>query len=407
MSQPDRIREPGGDMTAFPGATHSRRSSQRAILREIVSGGPISRAEIARRTGLSKQTTSEVVRLLQKEDWVCEVGQQRGQVGRSATNYELNGKRAYVWGGDLGGTKLSIAFSDLSGEIVAERVEPTDAAGGPAVIAQIARMTLALAEENGLPVDRIFCGALGVPGAYDRATGRFSMVTNLAGLEDINLEEALGAALNMPVFVENDVTLAAKGEIWRGHPRPTGTFAFLAMGTGVGLGVVSEGRIVRGAHGAAGEIAWLPVAGDPFDSRNHRAGTLETAISSAAILDRYRAAGGAADVTMIGLFDRMAEGCPIALRVMREVARALAMAIVAIRSIFDPEVVIFGGSIGARPELLELVREALAGCMPDPVALEISGVGNRAGQMGAISMALDHFRDTLLGEETLGVVPQG
>lgn len=382
----------------FPATTHSRRLSQRAVLQEIVAVGPVSRAEIARRTGLSKQTTSEVMRDLLEDDWVREVGLQRGQIGRSATNYELNGERAYVWGGDLGGTNLRVAFADLSGTLVAEGAEPTDPAGGQAVVDQIVRLIRTLARDHDLPAERIFCGGLGVPGAFDRTSGRLSLVSNLAGLDRLNLEAALGTALDMPVFVENDVTLAAKGEIWQGKPRETETFAFLAMGTGVGLGLVSDGHIVRGAHGAAGEIAWLPIAGDPFDSRNHRTGTLETAISSAAILERYRAAGGAADITMIGLFDRLADGCPKAAYVLGEVARALAAAIVAIRALFDPEVVIFGGSIGARPELLDLVRKALEGCMPDPVALEPSCLGNRAGQMGAISMALDHFRDTLFGD---------
>ncbi len=385
-------------LTQLTAASHSRRAALRVILREIVRCGAISRAELARRTGLSKQTTSEVMRDLLEGNWVLEVGQQKGNIGRSPTNYKLNGKRAYVWGGDLGGTKLRIAIADLSGEIVAEAIEPTVRDGGEAVIAQISRLTQSLARGQQLPFNQISCGALGVPGSYDRQSGRLSLVSNIGGLDDLNFERALGDEMGMRVFVENDVTLAAKGEIWRGNPRSTGSFAFLAMGTGVGLGLVSDGAIVRGAHGAAGEIAWLPVSGDPFDSRNHRAGTLENAISSQAILERYHAASGNAGVSMIELFERLAANEAAARWVLGETARSLAVAIVAIRAIFDPEVVVFGGGIGTRPELIELVREALAGCMPDPLPIEASRLGARAGQLGAIAMAIDHFHETLFSD---------
>lgn len=386
----------------FPANSHSRRSSLRTVLREVVRNGAISRAELSRRTGLSKQTTSEIVRDLLEKDWVRTAGQQRGNVGRSATNYELNRSRAFVWGGDLGGTKLAIAISDLSGEILAEAVEPTAPGGGEAVVAQTASLLRSLARSRNIPLERIACGALGVPGSYDRQSGRLSRVSNIDGLEDLSLEEALARALGMTVFVENDVTLAAKGELWRGNPRKTGTFAFVAMGTGVGLGIVSDGQVVRGARGAAGEIAWLPHGGDPFDSRNFRAGTLEGAISSGALLQRYRGHGGPADADMIALFDGFNRGEEAAMLVLDEAARTLATAIVAIQAILDPEAVVFGGSIGARPELLALVRAQLQRCMAEPLLVEASQLGARAGLMGAVGMAVDHFHETIFHDHTSG-----
>ncbi len=378
----------------FASHSHSRRASLRTVLREVVRAGAISRAELARRTGLSKQTMSEIVRDLLEEDWVREVGQQRGNVGRSATNYELNRNRAYVWGGDLGGTSLRLAVSDLTGHIVAETTVPTAPGGGHDVIDQIASIVRDLAREGGIDLSKVACGALGVPGSYDRQRRRLSLVTNIAGLDAFDLEDALGEAMGMTVFVENDVTLAATGELHRGNKRLTGTFAFLAMGTGVGLGIVSDGQIVRGARGGAGEIAWLPLGGDPFDSRNFRAGTLENAISSAAIVARYTALGGEAG-TVRDIFDRYGEGEDAARRTLEETARLLAMAIVAIHAILDPEVVVFGGSIGTRPELLSLVREQLAGCMETPLSIEASHLGGTAGQHGAIAMAINHFQETL------------
>lgn len=386
------------DLLRFPTHSHSRRGSLRTVLREVVRAGAISRAELSRRTGLSKQTTSDIVRDLLEEGWLREVGQERGTIGRSATNYELDGTRFYVWGGDLGGTSLRIAIADLTGEVVAEKREPTAPEGGEAVVAQIAGMVRALADSRDIPFERIACGAIGIPGAYDRQNRRLALASNVAGLDGTDPEEVLGNALGMTVFVENDVTLGANGELARGSARPSGTFAFLAMGTGIGLGLVSGGTVVRGAHGAAGEVAWLPLGGDPFDSRNFHAGTLETAISSAAIIDRYRAYGGPADATMIALFDAYNAGEAAAARVLDEVARTLAVVIVAIRAFLDPEAVVFGGSIGVRPELLELVRAQLARCMPDPIPVEASRLGGKAAEVGAIAMAIGHVHDILFGD---------
>jgi predicted NBD/HSP70 family sugar kinase len=174
------------------------------------------------------------------------------------------------------------------------------------------------------------------------------------------------------------------------------------MGTGVGLGIVSDGQVVRGARGAAGEIAWLPLGGDPFDSRNFRAGTLEGAISSGALLQRYRGHGGPADADMIALFDGFNRGEEAAMLVLDEAARTLATAIVAIQAILDPEAVVFGGSIGARPELLALVRAQLQRCMAEPLLVEASQLGARAGLMGAVGMAVDHFHETIFHDHTSG-----
>ena len=386
------------DLLRFPAHSHSRRASLRMVLREVVRAGAISRAELSRRTGLSKQTTSDIVRDLLEEDWLREMGQERGAVGRSATNYELNAQRCFVWGGDLGGTSLRIAIADLTGAVVAEAREATDRNGREAVVAQIARLIERLAAERGVTLAEIACGAIGVPGAFDRQRRRLEFASNVPGLDGVDLEAVLGSRLGMTVFVENDVTLAAYGELSRGSDWPSGTFAFLAMGTGIGLGLVSGGEIVRGARGAAGEVAWLPLGGDPFDSRNFHAGTLETAISSAAILERYRVLGGAAEASVIDLFAAYNDGEAAARRILDEVARTLAMVIVAIRALLDPEVVVFGGSIGVRDELITLVREQLARCMADPIPVEASRLGAKAAEVGAIAMAVNHVQDILFGD---------
>jgi predicted NBD/HSP70 family sugar kinase len=191
------------------------------------------------------------------------------------------------------------------------------------------------------------------------------------------------------------VIIAAKGELWAGAGNNLGSFAFLAMGTGIGLGIVADGRVVRGARGGAGEIASLPLGGNPFDSRNFPSGTLESAISSAAIVQRYKAYGGRDAETVAQVFECLANGDAHASAVIDEVARLTAVAIVSVCAVVDPAVIVTGGAIGSRVELVDRIRAVLPHCSPTPVPLLISQLGNRAAVVGAIGVALDSLHDSL------------
>ncbi len=130
--------------------------------------------------------------------------------------------------------------------------------------------------------------------------------------------------------------LAALGERWRGCARDVKSFAFVALGTGVGMGIVAEGRLVRGARGAAGEIAYLPLGSDPFDARGYRLGTLESAVGSVAIAERYRAMGGDPTLDVRGIFDRIDNrrhggGCHD-----RRGGPLMTQAMMAIKALLDP-----------------------------------------------------------------------
>src|SRR5215217_3770052 len=148
-----------------PGKSISRQVSLRAVFHAVRENGGISRAELSRQTGFSKQTTSEVVGELVNDGWLRDAGQTSGNIGRTATNYELNGPRAHVFGCDLGGTKIILAIADLTGKVIAERTIPTSPLGGLAVIDQIVGLVNELAAESGIPRESVRCGALGAPGA--------------------------------------------------------------------------------------------------------------------------------------------------------------------------------------------------------------------------------------------------
>lgn len=360
----------------------------------IISQGPISRAQIAKITHISKQTTSEVVRELEAGGWVRVYGQTQGGVGRTAVTYEIRPEAAYVAGVDLGGTQLRMAIANLACAVVAEASEATDPRGGKAVVDQIAGLAARLAQEHGILQERIRLLVIGTPGVLDPASGSLKLAPNIADFDRIDVAGLLRGAFGADIIIENDVNVGALGERWLGLAKGIETFVYIALGTGLGMGIVSDGKIIRGAHGSAGEIANLPIGGDPFDPANRLHGTLETAVGSAGIIARYVAAGGRPDATVRDLFDRLSDD-PLAKRVIDETARLMALAVVAVAATVDPEIVVLGGSIGARPEFVDAVRRDLAALVPTPVRVEASALGNRSGIAGALAIAINNVHNAL------------
>ncbi|SFA76736.1 Sugar kinase of the NBD/HSP70 family, may contain an N-terminal HTH domain [Rhizobium sp. NFR07] len=390
-------------MTDISGlAPLTRQITSRTVLRTIIDNSPISRAELARVTGLSKQAMSEIVRDLEVEGWVRETGRTQGGVGRSAVNYELDPGKAFLYGVDIGGTKVHASIADLSGTVVGEVLEATDTRGGKHLVEQLASLLEELTTKAGIEPQLLRMGAVGIPGAVDPKTRRITMMPNIAGMTDFDFEAALRERLGFPMVLENDVNVAAKGEQALGEGRDIDNFVFVALGTGIGMGIISERRLIRGARGAAGEISTLPIGGDPFNSTAFSSGVLETSVGSAAIRSRYAGSGGVDGLTVREIFERQDA---VADTVIDEVARTVAIAVAAIAAVLDPERVIFGGSVGSRAELIDRVGHHLSRCMPVPPACVVSSLGNRAGILGAVAVAQEGFYESLFGLHLRGVEP--
>jgi predicted NBD/HSP70 family sugar kinase len=233
---------------------------------------------------------------------------------------------------------------------------------------------------------------VGVPGAIDHRTGRVSLIPNIAGLQDFDVLGYLRGRLGPDVAIENDVNLAMLGERASGCARGCHNAAFLALGTGTGLGLLIDDKLFRGAHGAAGEIADLPIARDPTSQIPSATGTFELEVGSRAILDRYHRQGGTVAVTVRDIFRLLEQGDELAASVLDTTARWVALAVVTLQSLLDLDLIVFGGSIGVRPELYERVRRALPALFSRPIAIAPSELGDRAGLMGAVCAAAQAMR---------------
>jgi predicted NBD/HSP70 family sugar kinase len=357
----------------------------RAALAELRKG-PATARDLARRSRIDESRTADLLGALER----CgAVRRAEGKAGEVDT-YVLAESQPFVLGVDLGGTKIHVALADLAGTVMAEKIEMTDPRGGVHVLDQIAAMAERAAGALGSADWRPLGAAIGSPGVVHVPSGRIDLSSNIPDFDKLNVVEEVRARLGCPVLLENDVNLGALGEQWHGACRGTTNFAFVALGTGIGMGLVAEGQLVRGARGAAGEIAFLPIGGDPFDPASYVLGTLETAIGSVGIVRYYRDQGGRAASTVKDIFDRLADDEPAAVATLDHVARLVAQALMAVGAMADPDIIILGGGIGSRVELLTRVQ-ALLSEIPFAVRVRSSLLGTRAVVVGALSLALDHF----------------
>ena len=292
----------------------------------------------------------------------------------------------HVVGVDLGGSNVRALLSDASGRTVAKAAARTDDGDGR-VVEQVADMAQELAGTAGVDWSRVGCLAVGVPGAVD---GReLWLAANLPGLDEVDLVAQLGKRLGVPVAVDNDVNLAALAEHRHGLGAGLADFIFIAVGTGVGMGIVASGRLVRGAMGAAGEIAFLPLGCDPFEPANQVHGPLEEIAGGVGVARRYAEASGAESdaPSALEVYGRAAAGDPHAHAVLDAQARAIALAVVSAMSILDPALVVFGGGIGSREDFVARVRSCVARLTRRELPIEVSELGERAGLIGAVELA--------------------
>jgi predicted NBD/HSP70 family sugar kinase len=298
---------------------------------------------------------------------------------------------------DVGRSTVRAAIADLSGQIVTQRDERARSRTAATLIAQLGDIARSMAAEAGVKWRQVTYVCVGSPGVLQPGQRHLRMAHNLPGWERDGVLEALDGALGPRVVLENDVNLATLAEQRSGLGKEVPNFVYLHVGTGVGMGLVLNGELYRGASGAAGEVGYVPIAvPDPHARTTRRRGALESAVGAQAVMEEARRLGvrGAADAREV--FAAARRGDRVAERVVAGVAQRLALAIAAVAPVVDPELVILGGSIGRQGDLLlESVERELAALSPFRPRIEVSALGEDAELHGAIALALQAAQDLL------------
>lgn len=276
---------------------------------------------------------------------------------------------------DVGGTKCLAVRVDASGRVLDEFVVPSPVGGGivDALVDIVARFPVA------------GCVGVGMPGIVSR-DGLVAFAPHLPEVRDMPLRDELQQRLGVPVAVDNDATCAAIAEWTTGAGQGCNDLVAVTLGTGIGGGIVSGGRVLRGAHGYAGEFGHDTVQRNGHPCPCGRRGCWEQYASGSGLA---RLAGTA---TGEEAFEAYVSGEPGAVAAMEEFVDWVVVGLVNLLNTCDPELFVLGGGVGSRPELLPLVRRRLAESMPGhghrpAPRVEVAQLGPRAGAIGAAMLS--------------------
>jgi predicted NBD/HSP70 family sugar kinase len=302
---------------------------------------------------------------------------------------------ALVLGVDLGGTKIRAAIADTRGSVLAETVERAVGGDVDAVVAQVVALRDELAARSGRRSRDVTVAGMSLPVAL-HPTGRAWSTGNIPGLRGIVPADVFAGALEVPVAADNDGNCAALGEGRAGAAVGETDYAVLAIGTGIGGGIVSGGRLLRGARGGAAELAFFPLGGDPWAARSRELGAFELAVAGPAVIARLDEALRDGEPSSLVAGSRLeaiataaAAGDDLAARLLDEEARLVALGIAAVQSIADPALVVLSGGVGAVSGLLDPVVEHVATLCAQPPRIVTGRLGERAPLVGALLLASD------------------
>jgi glucokinase len=303
-----------------------------------------------------------------------------------------------VIGVDLGGTNLRTALISQTGTILEKQKEATQAAQGyRKVIAKVinsVRRQMDIAKAGSHAVIAVGVGA---PGVIHAGRGVVVKSPNFPDWNDLPLKQELEGAIGLPVSIENDANAAALGEQWLGAAQGIGSMIFLTLGTGVGGGIVLNGRIWSGADGMAGEVGHMTILPEGRKCGCGNTGCLEMYASSRGVVMSYQEGQGGTTTgplnTSADIYQAARKGEPLALRVMEDMGRYLGIGIANLINIFNPEMIVVGGGVKeAWPLFIDATRDEVrkrAFEYPaERTRIVPSVLGDDAGMIGAAAVAL-------------------
>jgi len=406
------------DMTALlpVGRTADRPARQQGlrdhnlavVLRRIADAQPVSRADLAASTGLTRATVSSLVDSLVAGGLVSErAPEPRAGAGRPATGLDLAENGAAALGIEINVDYVAVCLVDLTGDVrhrsvVIEDQRRLSAEQAVAGAGELARAAVAAAALEGLPV----IGAmLAVPGLVETRTGLLRSAPNL-GWHDLDVAAMLAAEpglRSLPLGIGNEANLAALGELAATRPSGPTSFVYLSGEIGVGAGIVLDGELFRGTHGWGGEIGHFPIdRAGPLCSCGSR-GCLEQTAGQEAILARagliVPATTSMAGRPGLGQIYQLAEaGEPMMLKALREAGSALGLAVSGVLNIVDVDTVVLGGLYAAVapwlvPEVERELNNRVIAHAWHPVTVRVSSLGSDAAMLGAAGSVLRRVLD--------------
>ncbi|MGY4711414.1 ROK family transcriptional regulator [Mycolicibacterium sp. CBM1] len=366
------------DVVQGPGRRRSIKAmNEQLLVDHLRAGGQLSRAELAELTGLSKPTVSAALSVLTDAGLVRISGHRVGVPGPSAQLYEFSPDAGHVLALDVGHRYLRGAVCDLTGQPLARCEVKAPTGGSRAAIRELVKLRAELAKMANLSRQAITQTVIGTPGIFDADNDAIRLASVLSGWGHPSVVRELRAEFGQNVMFENDVNASALAEQALGHGRDVQSFAFVSVGTGIGMGLILDGKLHRGAHRVAGEIGYLPlVDASSTDERDaRRRGRLEASASAAGVVRAARRAGMTGVISAERVFAAASKGDARAEKVVANEAIMVAKAICSVVAVADPELVVIGGGIGRANGFAERVKAELGQISPVIPELRVSALG--------------------------------
>jgi N-acetylglucosamine repressor len=380
-------------MPALRGSRSLSRDLNASLLIEMVRRfGPISRAELSRQSQISAPTVSAIVSQLLERGTFSEVALAPSSGGRPPVLLQLNPKAGYVVGIKLRGDGLTTVVCDLDARVVATDEAPAALVGDPAAaVTAIEQATRRALRDAGVARAKVLGVGIGLSGVIDSLRG-ICQFSHLLRWQEVELAAPLQRRLRLPVWVDNDVNTLAIAEKWAGDGIAARNFITLSVGRGLGLGIVIDRAVYRGAVGGAGEFGHMILDPAGPECECGRAGCLEAFVGERALLARVGTRLGR-EVSREDLITLAAAGDEMAVETLTDASSVLGLALANVVTLLNPELVIIcgeGTELGA-PFLdlvVESIRESVFAGLGKQVEVKVQQWGNDAWAVGAATLVL-------------------
>lgn len=369
-----------------------RALNEQLLLEQIRKFESVSRSELSTVSGLSKPTVAVALATLEHEGLIRVAGRISGRRGRAPALYQLRPEAGFVLGLDVGREYVRGAIADLSGAVRGRgqrRVHPSSSTGR---VSELVRLADELVASVKIKRSAVTQTVIGSPGIYDRRRDALFMARGLPGWQRPQVLAELRRAFGEDMVVENDINLAALAERDVGTAQGVQNFGFVSVGTGIGLGLILDGKLHRGSHGGAGEIGFMTLGSDsgvdPKDARLR--GWLEAAASAAGVVRAAKQAKMSGAVTARRIFAAAEQGDKLCARIVADEANLIARSIASITAVVDLDLVVLGGGIGQAEYFVELVKRELRPLVRLPLAVRASALGEDAIVQGGLAVGAEH-----------------